>query len=149
MASRAITDLDPTLQGLAQEFLDQCKLIKLRAILIETYRGTDEQNADYEQGRNLPGPIITNAKGGQSPHNCCLFDGKPAARAFDFALYNPDGRSLDWNAHDAAWQTAIQIGKSLGLVSGSTFPKGLVDSDHFELPNWKAGAVFTKQSEDV
>ncbi len=33
------------------------------------YRSIAEQNRLYAQGRTLPGPIVTNARGGQSNHN--------------------------------------------------------------------------------
>jgi peptidoglycan L-alanyl-D-glutamate endopeptidase CwlK len=137
MASRAITDLDPALQPLAQQFLDQCAAAGLEAILSQTWRSPAEQDADYAEGRSEPGHIITDAKGGQSPHNCTLPGGTPAARAFDFALYAPGGQSLDWNPTDDQWQTAIAIGESLGLVSGSTFHGQLIDNPHLELANWK------------
>jgi peptidoglycan L-alanyl-D-glutamate endopeptidase CwlK len=136
MASRLITDLDHRLQPLAQEFLDRCAAVGLEAILIQTYRSGAEQDEDYARGRTTPGHRITNAKGGQSAHNCTLPDGTPAAMAFDFALYAPGEQSLDWNASDDAWHTAIQIGKDLGLVSGSMF-HGIADNDHFELPGWR------------
>lgn len=137
MASRNINDLDPILLPLAQQFLALCFSNGIKAILIQTYRSSDEQNADYAQGRVVPGHKITNAKGGESPHNCCLPNGTPAARAFDFALYGDDGKHLDWDATDDRWQKAIEIGKGLGLVSGSTF-HGIQDNDHMELPDWKS-----------
>src|ERR1019366_1980496 len=110
MASRLITDLDPRIQPLAQQFLDQCAEVGLEAILIQTYRSVAEQDADYAQGRTVPGHRITDARGGQSPHNCTLPDGTAAARAFDFAMYAPGGTALDWNASDQEWQTAGPIG---------------------------------------
>lgn len=136
MASRAISDLHPDLQPMAREFLARCGAAGLQAILIQTYRSSEEQNEDYRRGRTEPGNKITNAQGGQSPHNCCLPDGTPASLAFDFALYAPGG-GLDWNASDDQWHTAIQIGKDLGLISGSTF-HGISDPDHLELAGWRS-----------
>ena len=136
MASRLISDLDTRLQPLARQFLDQCAAVGLEAILIQTYRSVAEQDADYAQGRTVPGHRITDARGGQSAHNCTLPDGTAAARAFDFALYAPGGTSLDWNASDSEWRTAVQIGANLGLRNGSKFP-GIGDIDHFELVDWE------------
>lgn len=135
MASRSMTDLHPILQSLCQRFLEGCASAGLEILITQTYRSSEEQNVDYASGRTTPGHITTDAKGGRSPHNCCLPDGTPAACAFDFALYAPGGKSLDWNASDDDWQTAIQIGKNLGLTSGSNF-HGIADSDHMELPGW-------------
>jgi peptidoglycan LD-endopeptidase CwlK len=137
MSDRSILDLDPVLQPLAQQFFDRCAAVGLQAIIIQTYRSVEEQDADYQQGRSAPGPIITDAQGGSSPHNCVDANGNPAARAFDFALYAPGGHSLDWVASDTQWKTAIEIVESLGLVSGSTFPGKLCDNDHAELSYWR------------
>lgn len=84
----------------------------------------------------VPGHIITNARGGESPHNCTLPDGTPAARAFDFALYAPGGTQLDWDPSDDQWQTAIGFVKALNLVSGSTF-HGIPDNDYAEMASWQ------------
>lgn len=135
MSSRAISDLDPALQPLAQQFLDNCQAAEIDAFITQTYRSSAEQDDDYAHGRTAPGAIITNAQGGQSPHNCTLADGMPAARAFDFAIQDVSG-ILDWDASDPDWQAAIKIGETLGLVSGSTFSH-LADNPHFELPNWQ------------
>src|SRR5579863_7721202 len=133
MASRDINDLDPRLQPLAQDFLDRCQAVGVAAFITQTWRSPAEQDADYAQGRTVPGHIITNARGGQSPHNCTLSDDTPAARAFDFGIKLGDGE-LDWDADDDEWQTAIAIVKAIGLVSGSTF-HGIVDNPHAEMPN--------------
>jgi peptidoglycan LD-endopeptidase CwlK len=136
MTDRSLTDLDPSLQPLAQQFIDACKAVNIRVGLSNTYRSSAEQDADYAQGRSVPGKIITNAQGGESPHNCTLADGTPAAKAFDFYILDTDDNQCDWNPEDAQWRQAIAIGQNLGLVSGSTF--NIKDNDHFELTNWKA-----------
>ncbi len=135
MSDRNIKDLHPDLQPLAQRFLDQCGGKGITAFLTETYRSSEDQDADYAQGRAKPGHIITNARGGESPHNTTDADGNPAACAFDFAIKNDDG-TVDWDASDDDWQVAIRIGEGLGLVSGSTF-HSIKDSPHMELANWK------------
>lgn len=135
MTDRNLADLDLTLQKLAQQFIDACKAVGIRAGISQTYRSSAEQDADYAQGRTMPGVIITGAKGGQSPHNCTLPDGTPAARAFDFYILNEDGSGCDWNPADPNWKQVIAIGENLGLRSGSTFP--IRDNDHMELPDWQ------------
>lgn len=135
MSDRALADLHPDLQPLAQKFLDNCKEAGIDAFITETYRSQADQDADYACGRTKAGKIITNALYGQSPHNCTLSDGTPAAKAFDFVIQDATG-VLDWDASDSEWRAAIAIGEALGLVSGSTFhsPK---DSPHLELADWK------------
>lgn len=138
--SRTITSLDPRLQPKCSQFLAQCAAENINVFLTQTYRSNLEQDTDYAQGRTAPGKIVTNARAGQSPHNCTDVLGNPAARAFDFGIKNKDG-SLDWNAADTQWKRAIDIGVSLGLISGSGFHtsdgKLLADNPHLEMPNWK------------
>jgi hypothetical protein len=73
----------------------------------------------------MSGRKITNARGGQSPHNCTLPDGTPAARPFGFAI-RLGVNEFDWDADDDQWQDAIAIGKVLGLMSGSMFHGWLI-----------------------
>lgn len=127
----------------------ECKLI-----FTETFRSAADQDADYAKGRTEPGSIITNAQAGQSAHNCMSPDGSPAAEAYDIGIeIYPEGAdgpvTLDWDGSDARWLMAIQIGESLGLVSGSgkvETPGGLtwtnchlVDTPHFEKKGWDDG----------
>lgn len=136
MTDRNLSDCDLKLQPLAQEFLDKCHAAGIDAFITQTYRPSDEQDADYAKGRTKPGNIITNARGGQSPHNCTDISGKPASKAFDFAIQNEDG-TLDWNPADPEWVTAISIGESLGLISGSSW-HSLKDTPHMELSGFKS-----------
>lgn len=81
-----------------------------------------QQQALYDQGRTLPGKIVTNAKPEQSWHTFGC--------AFDIAIVTAYG--LDWTGNDAAWQACISLGESLGLTAGAewrTFP----DKPHFQL----------------
>lgn len=138
MPSRNISDLDPTLQSLAHQFLVQCLAKGINAFLTCTYRSNREQDENYAQGRTKSGKIITKAQGGQSPHNCSLPDGTLCAKAFDFSIKTAEG-SLDWDGNDAQWQRAIHIGESLGLVSGEHFLNR--DYAHMELPHWKTEKI--------
>lgn len=135
MPSRDINQLSPVLQVLCARFLQKCKDANINAFVTQTYRSVEEQNADYAQGRTTPGRIITDARGGQSPHNCADSNGMPCAKAFDFAIKNEDG-ALNWDASSDPWQTAIRIGLSLGLVSGSKW-HSIKDNPHLELFNWQ------------
>lgn len=136
MSDRNLDDLDPRLKALCQTWMSVCGQKGIKVGISQTYRSEEEQNADYAQGRTTPGKVITNARYGQSPHNCVDANGRPAARAFDFFIYNDDGKTLDWNPADAKWQAAIAAGEGLGMVSGSVFH--LRDNDHFEMAGWKS-----------
>ncbi len=84
-------------------------------------RSFKSQDMLYAQGRTSPGGIITNAKGGESPHNYGL--------ACDWTLWTMDGEP-DWRKkEDLCWQELIDTVVSLGLRSGAEFG----DVDHCEL----------------
>lgn len=146
MASRAICDLDPRLQPLCNQFLVQCLAEGINAFITCTYRSNEEQDADYQRGRTVPGSIITNARAGQSAHNCTAANAGPAARAYDFAIKTAEG-SLDWDSSDGQWQRAIHIGESLGLSSGSCWK--MKDNPHFELKDWASLPAYDGASTSV
>jgi peptidoglycan L-alanyl-D-glutamate endopeptidase CwlK len=139
MPSREINDLCTALRPVAEKFLAGCKEAGVNAFLTCTYRSNVEQTSLYAQGRSKAGKIVTNAKAGQSAHNCVNSAGKPAARAFDFAIKDETGK-LDWNAGGKRWVTALALGKSLGLVSGGDWK--IKDYPHFELPDWKNDGMW-------
>lgn len=129
MASRKITDLDPRMQTLCQQFLDRCKAAGIDVLITCTYRSNDEQAQLYAQGRTAPGKIVTNAKPGQSKHNCTL-NGQPAAQAFDVVpLLN--GKP-EWNAKHPAWATMGSIGEALGLEWAGHW-RTFKEMPHFQL----------------
>lgn len=135
MSDRSINDLHSDLQTLCIKFLETCHAHGVNVFITQTYRSSEEQDVAYAKGRTTAGSIITNARGGQSAHNCTLADGTPAARAFDFAIKNDNG-TVDWDASDLSWQKAIAIGERLGLVSGSKF-LSIKDAPHMEMKDWK------------
>lgn len=131
----------------AEYIRDNPKLPK--PLLSFTYRSPAVQNAFYAQGRlsreainalrkplglYLLGPIeaarrVTNAKGGQSPHNYL------PAMAFDVAFQKPDG-ALDWNeAHFKRF--APYVLKHEGITWGGDF-HNFKDLPHFEVTGWKS-----------
>jgi peptidoglycan LD-endopeptidase CwlK len=85
ISSRNLDDLDPRVKALAQQLIDACTEQGIDLLVTSTYRDNEAQQALYQQGRSLPGPIVTNAKAGQSFHNyrlaldfCPLENGKCA-----------------------------------------------------------------------
>lgn len=89
--------------------------------VVQGLRTFEEQNRLFAQGRTLPGPIVTRARGGQSNHNyglavdlCPFIAGRPA-----------------WDFRDGF----IAIGKAaelVGLAWGGDWVK-FVDMPHVEL----------------
>ena len=103
-------------------------------VIVSGYRSSAEQNALYAQGRTTAGPIVTNAKGGQSAHNVGM--------AIDFVPL-VGGREVSAPDHPA-WSNAIARARSNGgVVSGADFTlaNGAHDYGHIEIKNWKVYRV--------
>jgi peptidoglycan L-alanyl-D-glutamate endopeptidase CwlK len=75
-----IITLLPKAQTEARRFLQLFKNADKDVRIISGTRTYDEQDALYAQGRTKPGPIVTNAKGGQSNHNFGI--------AWDIGIFN-------------------------------------------------------------
>ena len=69
ISSRNISDLLPPVQTLCVKFIGLCQASGIDILITSTYRDQESQNAIYSQGRQTPGRIVTNARGGQSFHN--------------------------------------------------------------------------------
>lgn len=111
-----------------------------RPILTCTYRSKEEQNRLYAQGRTAPGAKVTQAKGGQSPHNYL------PAMAFDVSFTRDGGKTLIWDAihyHRFAPYVTKHAGIRWGGDwdgDGQTIDEKFVDLPHFEVRGW-AGKV--------
>ena len=118
-------DVDATLGPLPWNYVATCG-----------QRSDALQTKDYAQGRTTPGPIITNAKPGDSAHEAT----PGGSRAVDFKVVLPDG-SITEDENHPAWQAAIAaIRASKNLHSGADFPKEVPgapnDFDHVENYDW-------------
>lgn len=139
MASRAIGDLSAPMQLLCQRHLDRCRRDpelqrkSVSVFLTCTFRDDSEQARLYAQGRDpaVPGPIVTNAKAGQSAHNLKDSGGRPCAEAYDLAI--TEAGKLVWDDH-AAWELIGAHGIAAGLKwygsPGARFP----EKPHFQNP---------------
>lgn len=125
MTDSNLNDLCEVLQPIAREFLFRCNKLFVTKIIV-TWRDADAQGAAYDQG-------LSHAKAGESPHNCCLADGTPAARGFDFAIFFNGAYITDGT--DSRYEQAGQIAKDLGLAWGGSWHNP--DYDHVEISNWR------------
>lgn len=126
--SARIEDLEPVTRAMCVEFMRLAK--KIAPIRVtHTLRTMDEQAKLYAQGRTLPGPKVTNAKPGSSPHNYGM--------GFDICF---EGKVPYPKEKDPRWLQLGQLGESLGLVWGGPNGKGdkfTFDRPHFERADWK------------
>ncbi len=122
--NNSIDALDPYVATLARRFLEQAKANGLDVKIISVFRSWDEQDRLYAQGRTAPGPIVTDAMGGDSYHTWAL--------AFD-AVPLKNGQ-VDYN--DTALFTRMgRIGEQVGLEWGGnwqTVKVNLIDMPHFQ-----------------
>jgi hypothetical protein len=91
------------------------------------WRDPAEQNKDYAQGRTTPGPIITDAPAGHSPH-----DTTPAL-AVDFHKLSPDGKD-SWTVDDDWKRIMAKVDAHPRLHGGWHFPTP--DNDHIQSTRW-------------
>ncbi len=147
MASRALSDLHPTVSSMAQLALNECRRKGLEVLVTCTYRSNLEQDELYAQGRTKPGPIVTNARGGQSAHNFTM-GGRPAALGLDIVplrlgkpVWGLKGNGMDDNPADDStddleyWQRVRACFEAAGLKSGSRWT--IRDWPHMEHPDTK------------
>jgi RHS repeat-associated protein len=121
-SNKEIPNLDPRVQVPAATFINAVNVeLGLRITILQGYRSIQQQNTFYAQGRTAPGPIITNARGGQSYHNYGL--------AIDVYLLNSHG-NIDFNAEVPP--AVISIAKSQGFEWGGDWRR-FKDYPHFQM----------------
>ncbi len=94
-----------------------------------TYRSNEEQNQLYSQGRVTRGIKVTNARGGESPHNF-----EPCF-AFDIAFITLN-KKLDWS--EVLFRKFAEIIKGIDkkVEWGGDWER-FRDNPHFQLKDWK------------
>lgn len=105
IASRDLADLLPSVRERAQLFHVRCQQAGIDLLVTSTYRDKESQDALYAQGRTAPGPVVTNARGGESMHNYRL--------AFDVVPMR-NGKCV-WDAADPVWAQVGELGEEVGL----------------------------------
>lgn len=118
MPSRSLDDLIPEAKEKCQRWLSLCEAKGLRVRITQTYRSQEEQDHLYEQGRTLPGRIVTWTR--NSKHT--------SRRAWDFVVINEDG-SLNWD--EAAYKTPAELATVCGCEAGYYWRKQ--DCPHIQL----------------
>lgn len=110
----------------ALKLVERCYNRGIDIRITQGLRTIEEQNALYAQGRTVPGPIVTNARGGQSYHNFSL--------AIDFVLIK-GGYDMKYDGDSdgiADWVEVVSEAKVLGFSWGGDW-KSFKDYPHFEM----------------
>jgi peptidoglycan L-alanyl-D-glutamate endopeptidase CwlK len=116
-AAKALAEAQATLTGAGEEIL-----------ITEGLRTFAKSDDLYAQGRTKPGPIVSNAKGGQSIHNYGL--------AIDFVISIngvPKWKiDADWdNDKINDWTEVVNVFKKYGWIWGGNW-NSIKDYPHFE-----------------
>ena len=99
--------------------------------VVQGLRTYQEQAALYAKGRTTRGPIVTKAKPGYSYHNCGLaVDLIPGVRGSK--PWQPNWTDRQHGKLTPDYARMVELGKSVGLVSGSDF-QSLIDDPHFQM----------------
>lgn len=125
--SKDLADLHPDLRPLAQRWLELYTLTGRKAKITQTWR-----SPEYQAQLHAANPTGA-APSGKSKHECVDSEGKPASKAFDFALYDKHGTYITDGSHEW-YRDAGEIAEQLGLKWGGRFNKH-PDPDHIELPD--------------
>lgn len=119
--------LDPEFQNKVNQMMTRLTMVTgLQWRIVQGKRTIAYQDALYAQGRTAPGKIVTNAKGGSSPHNYGM--------AVDVVPFR-NGKPW-WDAPRHVWNALGTIVGELGLTWGGNFTK-LDDKPHVESPYWR------------
>lgn len=111
----------------ALKLVERCYNRGVEIRITQGLRTIEEQNSLYAQGRTIfTGPIVTNARGGQSYHNFSL--------AIDFVLIR-GGYDMKYDGDCdgiADWVEVVTEAKALGFAWGGDW-KSFKDNPHFEM----------------
>lgn len=126
MIDSNLDDLDSTLKTLALKCVSEYSRLypeRKAAVISITWRSSADQQTAYDNG-------LSKCKAGQGKHECLNDEGKPAAKAFDFKVFDEDGDYIADGADD--WYADFgSIAEDLGLVWGGSWKHP--DYDHCEL----------------
>lgn len=123
--------LHPKIKDAVSAALNSCLAFGIEVRIVQGLRTFAEQDILYSQGRTTAGPIVTNARGGQSPHNFGL--------AIDFCIRHKDG-TVSFDMHEdltsdgiADWNQVVKEFKKFSFEWGGDWKGRLADNDHVEL----------------
>lgn len=129
--SRKLSDLHPRVAAMCQEFINKCKAAGIDVLITSTLRDNESQNKLYAQGRTTKGPIVTNARGGDSFHNW--------ACAFDFVVMK--NGVCQWN-DTKGFTKCGEIAESIGLTWSGRWQGKMKEMAHCQWTNGLTLADF-------
>lgn len=116
--------LEQVYQPFAAKVVELQHRLDFQVRITQALRSYQEQELLFEQGRSLPGKVVTNAKPGWSWHSYGL--------AVDMCPLGQNTKLPDWNDKHPCWEKMIEVGEQLGLTCGALF-RTFPDKPHFQL----------------
>lgn len=133
MSDRDLDHLDPKVAVAAKAAIADCAAVGMSTLVTCTYRPEQEQADLYAQGRTKPGPIVTNAKPGQSFHQYRV--------ALD--LYPNPGGKPDFTGKHPWWPRIAAIFKAHGFEWAWEWKRGK-EMPHFQMTGGHSLLYFQK-----
>jgi peptidoglycan L-alanyl-D-glutamate endopeptidase CwlK len=120
----------------AQQLAANCEAAGALYIATSGLRTFAEQDALFAQGRTSQGPIVTNARAGESPHNSGI--GVDFVRDIDMKT---PGVQPSWKLDD--YEALAREAEKVGLEAGAHWAR-FKDPPHIQLPVGKVGLTWAK-----
>lgn len=125
-----VAGLHPKIREQVKAFIEDAEdTLGIALRIVQGFRTFVQQQAIYNQGRTIPGKIVTWSPPGSSYHNYGL--------AADVCPFKNDHSELDW---DYDFTKLLPFSDKHGLQAGLRFPTRKKDPDHFENKcgyNWR------------
>jgi peptidoglycan L-alanyl-D-glutamate endopeptidase CwlK len=114
---------------LARRVREMAEKVRLNGPVIRVTCGLRtwaQQDVLFDQGRTLPGKVVTNAAGGRSAHNFG-YAVDIAVEDEAFPMFKPD-----WNSMDIQWKQVLGMALGCGLAEGAQW-RSFPDMPHLYL----------------
>lgn len=116
--------MDKDVANIVRDVIKEMQKQGIYVGVAQGYRSKALQDSLYAKGRTEAGPIVTNAKGGQSNHNFGV--------AVDLFQFSSDGREAIFESNTSRYLKIVAAMKKRGMKWGGDW-SGFRDYPHFEL----------------
>lgn len=116
--------MDQTVSNIVRAVIKEMHAAGILVGIAQGFRSKELQDSLYAKGRTEPGPIVTNARGGQSNHNYGV--------AVDLFQFSKDGTEAIFESNTARYLKIVAAMKKRGMKWGGDW-NSFRDYPHFEL----------------
>ena len=127
-------NMNPDFVALVNGMIEQLRGEGHDVRVIDGFRSFDQQQRRFDQGRRVPGNILTDAEGGYSWHNYGL--------AVDIVLNDDDGRPAWPEESSIFWQRLGDVALAHGVIWGGLFGSPAHIEYHPQFERDEAGSLI-------